>query len=309
MPSPLRASDLARRLRVEGRDLIELILLPGLAALLPWRWCFALFRVLARWPWLYRESCQRALQGAKAAGMAGEDESDWLFERRLVTLVDHADHYLSRTRSDAWLRKHLRVEGEWAVQGQAALLVTFHWGCGMWAHRHARASGLHPHSLLGSPAAFAGRWVLGRYIRSRMQTLVQAEGRPVIVVPGNMRDIRRAWDASEQVTIAIDVPADQVATTETVRVLGRPVQVPAAMARWAVRERVPVVVYTLGLDLHDGHRDLKIRQLGVHEDAAGLLREIFVSLDEILGARPAAWHFWSEADRFFAQASTADPAS
>ena len=39
---------LPRRLRGEARDLIELVLVPGLAAVLPWRWCFVLFRSLAR---------------------------------------------------------------------------------------------------------------------------------------------------------------------------------------------------------------------------------------------------------------------
>lgn len=297
MPAVARA---ARRLRIELRDVLELVLLPGLAAVLPWRLCFALFRLLARGSWLYRDSCQRALYAARAAGMVGADEMRWMSERRLVTLVDHADHYLARTRGDAWMRRHLQVEGQWQVQGQAALLVTFHWGCGMWAHRHAKASGLHPHSLLGSPDVFQGRWVLGRYIRARMRTLVRAEGRPVIVVPGNMRDIRRAWDDGEQVTMAIDVPADQVTTTETVTVLDRPVQVPAALARWVVRERVPVVVYTLGLDLHSGNRPLKIHYLGVEEEASTLLTRIFSLLDALIRERPAAWHFWSEAERFFA---------
>ena len=40
------------RLRTELRDLLELVLLPGLAAVLPWPLCFRLFRWLAcaaRW--------------------------------------------------------------------------------------------------------------------------------------------------------------------------------------------------------------------------------------------------------------------
>ena len=52
------------RLRVELRDVLELVLLPGLAVLLPWDACFALFRRMARWEWLYRESCEEALDEA-----------------------------------------------------------------------------------------------------------------------------------------------------------------------------------------------------------------------------------------------------
>ena len=56
------------RLRVELRDVLELVLLPGLAVLLPWGACFALFRRMARWNWLYRESCEEALDEARRRG-------------------------------------------------------------------------------------------------------------------------------------------------------------------------------------------------------------------------------------------------
>ena len=43
---------LPQRLRTEARDLIELVLAPGLASVLPWPWCFAIFKRLARVRWL-----------------------------------------------------------------------------------------------------------------------------------------------------------------------------------------------------------------------------------------------------------------
>ena len=81
---------IGQRLRHEARDLLELVLLPGLAAVLPWRWCFGLFKWIARKPFLYREAVGRALAEARERGWAG-DEGDWLARRRLVTLIDHAD--------------------------------------------------------------------------------------------------------------------------------------------------------------------------------------------------------------------------
>ena len=117
-----RAATMLARLRVEARDVLELLLLPGLAAVLPWRWSFALFRRMAGWPWLYRAQCMHALAQAQGAGMA-PDAARWLREYRLVILTDHADHYLARTRSDAWLRRHVRATGDWGVApGQAAVL-------------------------------------------------------------------------------------------------------------------------------------------------------------------------------------------
>ena len=70
------------RLRVELRDVLELVLLPGLAALLPWDACFALFRRMAHWRWLYREQCEKALAEAKKRGaLRPADEARWLHER------------------------------------------------------------------------------------------------------------------------------------------------------------------------------------------------------------------------------------
>ena len=113
-----------RRLRREARDALELVLLPGLAAVLPWRCCFWIFKKLARQPWLYRESSEKALTEARQRGWV-QDSQRWLTERRLTTLVDHADHYLARTRSNAWLRRHVDVVGDWGMARQAGVLMTF----------------------------------------------------------------------------------------------------------------------------------------------------------------------------------------
>ena len=296
------------RLRLEARDALELVLLPGLAALLPWRWCFALFRQLARCAWLYREPCARALAQAQAHGLV-DDAGRWLRERRLVTLVDHADHYLTlaRRRGDAWWPRQVQAAGQWAVAGEGALLVTFHWGCGLWAQRHGRAQGLWPHTLVASPRGLQGRWVLRRYIEARLRTLQWAEGRPVIHVPGPMRAVHRAWAAREQVVLVIDVPADQAGETAPVKVLGRTIGVPAGLVRLAVRQRLPVTLYTLGLDVRTGERQLRLEPLGVGDSAEVLLARIFERFEALLRERPAHWHLWSEAERFFAPAQPEAP--
>lgn len=293
------------RLRVEGRDALELVGLPGLAAVLPWRWCFALFRLLARWPLLYRPACERALRSAQAMGLV-EDAQRWRREYRLVVLVDHADHYLARTRTTAWLDKHARVSGQWGVAGQGGLVVSFHWGCGLWGLRHARVHGLWPHALGGSPDSIRGRWVLRRYIRARLRTLELVLNRPVIRVPGPMRAVLRAWAAREQVTVTIDVPADQAGETLPVRVLERTVLAPAALIQLAVRRRIPVTVSVMGLDVRTGQRHLRLVPLGVSDNAEALLEKIFEYFDGLLHEQPAAWHLWSEAERFFAALPTTE---
>lgn len=289
-----------RQLRTEARDLLELVLLPGLATLLPWPLCFRLFRRLARCRWLYQQSCENALRHARSRGWA-VDEADWLHKRRLITLVDHADLYLGRTRKNDWMNDHLRVEGSWPAAGVAGILCTFHWGAGMWGLRHAQQQGLSAHALVAalSGAHFEGRAVLHRYAKARTSEVARALGCPTLDISASLRPAVRALRNNEQVLAAIDVPADQVAASEPIELLGMPALVPKALLRVAVEQKIPLTVYLTGLRFSDGQRLLRIRQFGVYEDLGALTRDVFHELDVAIQEEPAAWHFWSEADRFF----------
>ncbi len=289
------------RLRTEARDLVELVFVPGLAALLPWSWCFPLYKRLAHWPWLYGAQCVEALLQARRYGCVGDDEAHWSMERRLVTLLDHADHYLYRTRSRAWMRRHLDVQGGWEPGGRPALLWTFHWGMGMWALRHAREHGLRAPMVLAAPSGpdFVGRTVFGCYVRSRMRSVELALGEPVIFVPGGMSGVRDALAQGKQVIVVMDVPQDQVSVTRTTPLLGVPVSVPAVLPQVAVDHALPVTVFYMGIDLSTGRRKLRIASLGVHVDAKSLTDAAFEHLDCLLRDTPAAWHLWAQAPRFF----------
>lgn len=291
---------IGQRLRHEARDLLELVLLPGLAAVLPWRWCFGLFKWIARKPFLYREAVGRALAEARERGWAG-DEGDWLARRRLVTLIDHADFYLARTRSDAWLRRYVDVDGNWGETGRAALQLTFHWGAGMWALRHAYASGARTHMLVAPmrDAQFAGRTVLRRYILARTATIALALRRPVIDVSGSMRPLLRILQADEQIMAVIDVPADQVSSSQPVSLLGAQAHVPRVLPRLAVERQLPVLVYLSGINLDNGRRFLRLVRLGIYSDVDSLVADIFLQLDAAIQESPPSWHLWSEAPRFF----------
>jgi hypothetical protein len=61
-------------------------------------------------------------------------------------------------------------------------------------------------------------------------------------------------------------------------------------------------VYLTGFDVHTGQRWVHITSLGVYEDLSSLIHDVFRHLDDVLARDPAAWHFWSEAARFFTRA-------
>ena len=290
------------RWRVETRDLIELVLVPGLAAVLPWRWCFAIFKRLARVQWLYGTACADALaQAQQREQVQPTDAERWLAVRRLVTLVDHADHYLAITRSDAWMQRHLQVQGQWPNPDAAGIFCTFHWGAGMWGLRHAHSAGLQGHALVaameGTP--FAGRRVLQWYVHARTRSVERALGRAPLVVSGSLRPVIQALRRNEQVLAAVDVPSDQVDSSAEVSLLKMQALMPKGLLRLAVSQSVPVTVYVTGLDMHTGQRLLRITPLGVWQDLNALVPAVFDLLEAALCEESAAWHFWGEAPRFF----------
>lgn len=292
---------LPKRLRTELSDLLSLVLLPGLAAVLPWRWCFALFKRMAAWSFLYREPCVQALREARRRGWGGENEEHWLWSRRLVTLVDHADHYLGLFRSDDWMRQHLAVSGAWPTERQAVMLLTFHWGAGFWGLRHAAAHGLAPHALMASldTQAYAGRTVLRWYARSRNAHVRRILRAPTIDVAQDLKSVVRALRAQEPLLGVMDVPADEAKTSLTVNLLGMKARFPRGLLRLAVDQSVPVVVYATGLDTRTGRRFLRITPLGVPTSVEDLGTEVFGMLEQLIAEDAPAWHFWGIADRVF----------
>lgn len=297
----LSYSSLSLRWRTELHDLLELVLLPGLAAILPWRWCFSIFKRLAHQRWLYREPCETALAQARGRGWAGADEAHWLWVRRLVTLVDHADHYLGLCRSDRWMQKHLQVEGAWPAPNQAALLLTFHWGAGYWGLRHAAAHGFRPHALVATLAsnAYQGRTVMSWYARSRNANVARTLGSPTIDVARHLKQVIRALRDSHSLLGVVDVPSDEAKASMDIELLGMQARVPRALLRLAVDSQVPVVLYITGLNTRTGERFLRITPLGVYSTVEGLAEAAFGELAQAICEDPPAWHFWGIAERFF----------
>ena len=282
--------------------MIELVLAPGLASVLPWPWCFAIFKRLARVRWLYGAACAQALEQAQARGQVAEgDAARWLAVRRLVTLVDHADHYLAVSRSNAWMQRHLTVHGQWPSPENSGILCTFHWGAGMWALRHASSSGLRIHALVASMEGtpFAGRTILHWYVRARTRSVGHALGRAPLVVSGSLRPGIQALRRDEQVLAAVDVPSDQVSASVPICLRGMAARVPKGLLRLAVDYKVPVTVYVTGLNAHNGQRSLRIVQLGAWDDLDALVAAVFGHLETALCEDAAAWHFWGESHRFF----------
>ncbi len=239
--------------------------------------------------------------GHSNRGWAGEDEAHWLWARRLVTLVDHADHYLGLWRGDAWMRKHLQIEGAWPAREHGILLLTFHWGAGYWGLRHAAAHGLRPHALVASlgTQVYQGRRVMTWYARSRNANVARTLGSPTIDVALHLKKVIRALQNNHSLLGVMDVPADEAKASMNIELLGMQACVPRGLLRLAVDQQVPVVVYITGLDTSTGQRFLRIKPLGIYTAVEDLATQVFGELEQIIAEDAPAWHFWGIAERFF----------
>lgn len=290
--------------RLQARDLIELVLVPGLAAVLPWPLCFKIFQRLVRFDWFYRGACSAALSQARERGWVGEEaqaQQQWARARRLVTMIDHADFYLARSRSRRWIQRHLNVQGAWPEGGQAAVLCTFHWGAGMWALRHAATHGMHAHMLVASlqGAHFVGRPIMHAYAKARTAQIARELGGPTIDTAASLRPVLEALAEQHQIMAVVDVPADAVDGSLEVQLLGAKALVPKGLLRLAVQKKLPITLFITGIDLNKGERFLHFKSMGVATDLQALSQEVFAWLDGYIREQPPAWHFWSEAPRFF----------
>ncbi|MFM2450727.1 MAG: hypothetical protein RIS44_3177 [Pseudomonadota bacterium] len=289
-----------QRLKTECKDLLELVLIPGLAAVMPWPVCFRLFKRISYWPFLYKAASERALAAVKTK-MLVDSDVDWLAMRRLVTLVDHADLYLARTRSNRWFGRYMDVSGRWTEPGQAAIFCTFHWGAGMWCLRHAASTGLHCHAMVAplNGAHFAGRSVLHWYARARTACVANTLGYPTLDVSRTLRPALQALRQTHQLMAAIDVPADEVEATATVNLIGQRAHMPRGLLRVAVEKQLPLVLALTGFDVGTGRRHLRLQHFSGYTDTTLLMQDVFACLDAAIWENSAAWHFWGEAERIF----------
>lgn len=290
--------------RLQARDLLELVLVPGLAAVLPWPLCFKIFQRLVRWDWFYREVATAALHQARERGWVPADASaqrEWGRARRLVTMIDHADFYLARSRSRRWMQRHLQVRGTWPEAGRAGVLCTFHWGAGMWALRHAAAHGMQAHMLVATlqGAHFAGRPVMHAYAKARTAQIARELHQPTIDTAASLRPVLDALAEQRQIMAVVDVPADAVDGSTQVELLNDRASVPKGLLRLVVQKKLPLTLFITGIDLKTGERFIHFKPMGVPTDLQALSQEVFTWLDGYIREQPPAWHFWSEAPRFF----------
>lgn len=291
---------LLSRLRREFKDWVELVLLPGTAIFLPWPWCFRFYRYCSRQSWLYRELTEQSLAAAQKVIPIG-DSTRWCAAYRLTQLVDHGDLYLSRFRSDRWLIKYLDLTGANWPKHPSFLAITFHWGTGLWSLRHLRSQGMATAFLSArfDKSSFAKRRVAYYYSRLRTREVERAGLTKVIYKGGSVPRLLEALRQGKAVAALIDVPPREVGTCLPVTLFQRRAWWPSGLIGLAVRERIPVVAFTVALDPETGRRCLHITEPLPAHDPHRLAEALAGRFSEAISQDPPAWHFWWLVEEFF----------
>lgn len=286
-------------------DLIELFLLPALAAIIPWPLCFRIFKYLAGFDCLYRSDVQGALRQAEPT-LGIKDVYTWASAYRLTKLVDHADLYLSLFRSDRWLDKYVTVTGPgWPDDGAPFMAITFHWGAGMWSLRHLKRhlnrskkpiSGL----MKGfERSEFFSRFIRYCYVKLRSYAISMAGVKNLIFLdPSSYFKLKRAVKSSPCLLALFDVPTIRQHNIINAQLFGHNMRLPRGLAYLAANEGIKIVAYSVSIDRENGLRRINISEPMISNKEEELSDYLVKEFKKAVYSDTPSWHCWEYVNLF-----------
>ena len=225
---------------------------------------------------------------------------------RLTRVADYADLWVSLSRSDRWMKKHVQVSAPERLV-TPALFVTFHYGGGWWLSRYLRLHG-QPISIVmqrgGNATTWAERVVLA-FGTLRMKAIERVCAAPLIYTDwgGAARAVLKTWKQRANVLGLIDLPPPLVDRVERVSFFGRDAYFPPSLFELAQRKSMPVYVFVGQWDSASLQPRLDIVALELDSalPAQSMLQEAITTLETAIRKRPGGWHAWGDAILYFAQ--------
>lgn len=216
---------------------------------------------------------------------------------RFTRVSDYADLWVSLTRSDTWMAKHVQVTAPEALT-TPALFVTFHYGGGWWLTRYLRAHGKRI-SIVMQRGPDASNWserVVLWFGTLRMKAIERVCGAPLIYTDwgGAARTVMKTWKQDTSVLGLIDLPPPLVDRTAAVQFLGSTAYFPPSLIELAVRKQLPIHAFIGQWDPVTLQPTLSVTPI-VSNDANQSLQAAVNVLESAIRTRPGAWHAWGEA--------------
>lgn len=291
-----------------GRQLVEAMMffvVPGIAALLPWklgwRWL--------RW-WARRESGPFNEPARAAVAVASKyldvgDEKAFATRVRMVWLIDYCDFLLSITRRRRiWHPWHVQRVGEWPREG-AFIAAGFHHGACYWLYRILAEAGhdCMTISIRWDREEYRQHPVRYWYGRLRYWDMERISRLPIAYRPGIKPMLKQALASGAAVLSLVDLPPRMAPRGQrSVRLLDQDLSFTEGVVELAREAGVPVVPFWVEFDTDFYTRRFCIGAPLDPTDVDATLQTLASILDRQIRRAPEAWIFWSELPRWIEDA-------
>ena len=285
----------------ELRDLLSLWLVPGLAAVLPWHWCVAIYWRLAGNRLLMREEVAGSRGGRQMLGLPADDAE---FDRRFRFgfLLEHADLFRALGRGWRGLARTMPLTRHDASPASGGLCFFYNFNQGLPALATLRAAGYQVYlvyrSLDARPPGVG--WLRYGYMRLRLRMVASVCGNRGIGTGGARERIAETIGAGGLVCVAADTPPRPNTGLVPVRfpdgrqawwrsgVLKLALQLPGARRCFSVR-----------LDWTTRQRTLDLKLLPPTQDLGELVQQLNDEFLDILAGQSELWFYWPGPQGFF----------
>lgn len=282
-------------------DATWLFALPLTAAVLPWRWGFALLRWVARRGHGYRAVVDAAWREARA-WQPTLDETRFRHDLRLLLLVDRCDSYLTLLHGARWWRRQVDIDGDGLAALHAGLLLNSHWGAGHWIWRLLQAEGIAAHFVV-RPAGihdvghgYVSRWYLGW----RKWALRRVGCAGAIFTGGSRATLEATLARGDSLLGMLDLPAAPSQRQVDVDWLGQRARLPVGLAALAVDAGVAISGICCGLDVASGRRRLVVHAIPPGLPVDAVVRRYAAQVTAQIAVQPALWQLWPQAPLYWA---------
>jgi Bacterial lipid A biosynthesis acyltransferase len=289
-------------------DLAARFLWPALVALLPRKAGKRVAFWVADHTNAYLAEAKSSLESAKQF-LSISDEQTWMRDQRFVRLIDDVDLFSSLIHSADWFRTHARIDGAWPAGGFIA--VTFHWGNGLWVPRMLHDAG---RPLTGLTADlrrehYANAPVRYWYAALRNREVRRVTGGALHYVGDSIRALVAALRREKPVCVLFDVPVMAGWKFNRTILFGRAVAFPRGIARLAVKEKKPVVLFLSCVDPDTGEQSIAIDAPVLFADEQSLTDHLARRLEAAIRSRSYAWHHWPLFSQFEARDVSSYPSA
>lgn len=291
----------------ELRDLLSLWLVPGLAAVLPWRWCVAMYWQLARWPLLLREEVGGSRGGRATMGLDPDDKE---FDRRFRFgfLLEHADAFRALAHGWRGLAATMPIQTADSEQAGPGLCYFFNFNQGLPALASLRSAGFDVHlvyrSLAHRPQGVG--WLRYGYMRLRLKMVAKVCGNTGIGTGGARERIARTVAAGGLVCVAADTPPRAGTGLVAVDLPGdRQGWWRSGILKLGLELSTPLRCFTVDINWDTRERRLLLRTLRPCNDLPALAEQLSALFCEQWQREPALWFYWPAPQVFFSRPADA----